>query len=63
MQDKILSRMGDGERLWIPASELKKDIAKGTNDAAERGKVQALTNEEQPDCKRYRANATTRRQT
>ena len=47
MQDKILTRMGDGERLWVDAPELKKDIAQGTADAAERGKVPALTNEEQ----------------
>ena len=26
MQDKILTRMGDGERLWIAAAELKERI-------------------------------------
>ena len=47
MQDKILTRMGDGERLWIDAAELKMDIAEGTADAAERGKVTALSETEQ----------------
>ena len=47
MQDKILTRMGDGERLWIDGLELKEDIAEGTADAAARGQVEALTEDEQ----------------
>ncbi len=47
MSDKILSRMGDGERLWMATSEVKEDIAAGTEDAARRAKVPQLTEEEQ----------------
>jgi len=47
MEDSILTRMGDGERLWLSASDIRKDIAEGTEDAAERGKVPVLTDAEQ----------------
>ena len=47
MQAQILTRMGDGERLWIPELELKEEIAEGTADAAERGGVAALSESEQ----------------
>ena len=47
MKNKILTRMGDGERLWFDGQALKEDIAEGTADAAERGKVPALSAEEQ----------------
>ncbi len=47
MSKKILTRMGDGERVWMSAEEVKEDILAGTEDAARRAKVQALTEEEQ----------------
>jgi dimethylamine---corrinoid protein Co-methyltransferase len=47
MPDKVLTRMGDGERLWMPAGEIREDIAAGTEDAAERGSVPPLTPGEQ----------------
>ncbi len=46
MSDKILTRMGDGERLRMSVSEIKEDIAAGTKDAARRGKIPQLTDEE-----------------
>ena len=47
MTNDILSRMGDGERLWMPAEEIREDIQDGTEDAAEKGGVPALTEAEQ----------------
>jgi dimethylamine--corrinoid protein Co-methyltransferase len=47
MKDKILTRMGDGERVWLSAAEIKEDIAAGTGDAARRAKVPPLTADEQ----------------
>jgi len=47
MRDDIFTRMGDGERLRMPAEEIKEDIAAGTADAARRAKVPQLTAEEQ----------------
>jgi len=47
MSDKILTRMGDGERLWMSASEVREDIAAGTEDAARRAKIPQLSEEEQ----------------
>jgi dimethylamine--corrinoid protein Co-methyltransferase len=47
MSEKILTRMGDGERVWLEAAELKEDIATGTEDAARKGKVPPLTADEQ----------------
>ena len=47
MKDKILTRMGDGERIWMAVSAIKEDIAAGTADAARRAKIPQLTNEEQ----------------
>lgn len=47
MSDKILTRMGDGERVWMTSSEIREDIADGTADAARRGKIPELTAEEQ----------------
>ncbi len=47
MSKQILSRMGDGERLWLDAAEVREDIAAGTADAAERGGVAPLTADEQ----------------
>jgi dimethylamine--corrinoid protein Co-methyltransferase len=47
MSDKILTRMGDGERLRMSASAVKEDIAAGSEDAARRAKISPLTEEEQ----------------
>jgi len=47
MSDKILTRMGDGERLEMSASAVKEDIAAGSEDAARRAKISSLTEEEQ----------------
>lgn len=47
MKNKILSRMGDGERVWFDADEVRDDISAGTADAARRAKIPLLTAEEQ----------------
>jgi dimethylamine--corrinoid protein Co-methyltransferase len=47
MGKEILTRMGDGERLWLPAEEIREDIQDGTEDAAAKGGVSALTEAEQ----------------
>ena len=47
MNNKILTRMGDGERVWLTADEIKEDIAAGVEDAARRAKIPSLTEEEQ----------------
>ncbi len=47
MHNDVLTRMGDGERLWMPAEEVKEDIQAGTEDAARRGEIPALSPEEQ----------------
>jgi dimethylamine--corrinoid protein Co-methyltransferase len=46
MTDAISTRMGDGERVTMPASELEEEILAGTEDAAEKGRVPRLTEEE-----------------
>lgn len=47
MSEPILTRMGDGERLFMPAEQVREDIRAGTEDAAERAKVPALSAGEQ----------------
>ncbi len=47
MENKILTRMGDGERLWMAAEEIRQDIAAGTADAADRGGIAELDADEQ----------------
>jgi len=47
LSDKILTRMGDGERVRMTPSEIKADIQDGTADASKRAKVPELTAEEQ----------------
>ena len=39
MQDKIVTRMGDGARVKLPAEQIKEEILAGTQDAADRGKI------------------------
>lgn len=46
MSDDIFTRMGDGERLRMPALEVKEDIESGTEDAARKGKIPSLKGEE-----------------
>jgi dimethylamine--corrinoid protein Co-methyltransferase len=46
MTDKILTRMGDGERVALPASEVKDDIAAGIRDAAQNADIPELTDDE-----------------
>ena len=47
MSDKVLTRMGDGERLWKTPSEVREEIKEGTVDAASRGGIPELSGEEQ----------------
>jgi dimethylamine--corrinoid protein Co-methyltransferase len=47
MVDKIFIRMGDGERIELPVSEVREDILMGTRDASQRGKIPELTSAEQ----------------
>ena len=47
MSKKILTRMGDGERVWMSASELRTDSQEGTADAAKRGRITPLPQEAQ----------------
>jgi len=47
MSEKILTRMGDGERVWMTAAEVKEDIQDGTADAAKRARVPELSAAEQ----------------
>ncbi len=46
MSKQILTRMGDGERLWMKASDVKADIADGTADAADRGGIPEISDAE-----------------
>jgi dimethylamine---corrinoid protein Co-methyltransferase len=47
MSEKILTRMGDGERVWMTAAEVKEDIQDGTADAAKRARIPELSAAEQ----------------
>ena len=47
MTKQILTRMGDGERLWMDVEDVMDDIQAGTEDAAGRIHVSPLTAEEQ----------------
>jgi dimethylamine---corrinoid protein Co-methyltransferase len=46
MQNKIFTRMGDGERVCMSAEALKEDILTGTRDAARRADIPELTSDE-----------------
>ena len=46
MKKSILTRMGDGERIWLNDKEIKDDIDRGTVDAAERAAVPELSDED-----------------
>ena len=47
MSEKFSTRMGDGERVWMDAAEIRADIKDGTADAAERAGIPELTKDEQ----------------
>jgi len=47
MSEKILTRMGDGERVWMTPLEVREDIQNGTADASKRAGIPELTAEEQ----------------
>ncbi|MBT8397950.1 MAG: [dimethylamine--corrinoid protein] Co-methyltransferase, partial [Gemmatimonadetes bacterium] len=49
MSDAISTRMGDGERITMPASELRDEILAGTEDASEKGQVPQLAEGEQEE--------------
>lgn len=46
MTDKMLVRMGDGERISMSADQVKADLLAGTRDAAERAEIPELTSDE-----------------
>ena len=46
MQNKIMTRMGDGELVSMSAEEIKADIEDATHDAARRAEIPQLTAEE-----------------
>jgi dimethylamine--corrinoid protein Co-methyltransferase len=47
MSEEVLTRMGDGERVWMTPSEIKEDIQAGSADAARRAGIAELTAAEQ----------------
>jgi dimethylamine--corrinoid protein Co-methyltransferase len=46
MTDKLLVRMGDGERITMSADQVKADLQAGTRDAAKRAEIPELTPDE-----------------
>jgi dimethylamine--corrinoid protein Co-methyltransferase len=46
MKDAILTRMGDGELVSMPAGDIKEDIQAATQDAARRAEIPELNTEE-----------------
>ena len=46
MQNKIYTRMGDGERLLMSAEEIKEDIQAATQEAAGRAEIPELSPED-----------------
>jgi dimethylamine--corrinoid protein Co-methyltransferase len=46
MENRILTRMGDGERIRLSESDIRADIDEGTADAAKRAGIPALTDDE-----------------
>jgi dimethylamine---corrinoid protein Co-methyltransferase len=47
VNERILTRMGDGEQVALPAEEIRADLAEGSLDAAERAQIPALDDDEQ----------------
>ena len=46
MPENILTRMGDGERVSMPADEVKEELLLGTQEAAQDGEIPELTPED-----------------
>jgi len=46
MQDHILTRMGDGQRVSLSRGQVKEDLWAGTRDAAQRAEIPELTADE-----------------
>ncbi len=46
MKNEIVTRMGDGERIFMPAREIKEDLLQGMKEAAVNGKVPELSPED-----------------
>ncbi len=46
MGKEILTRMGDGARVSMPADQLKEDLAAGAGDAAAKGGIPGLTSDD-----------------
>lgn len=46
MSDRIWTRMGDGERVSMTPAEVKEDLLAGTQDAADKGRIPELSQEE-----------------
>ena len=44
--EKIVTRMGDGSRIEMSAAEIQEELEAGAQDAADRAKVSALTDDE-----------------
>ena len=47
MSKEIKTRMGDGELITMSVDELREEIYQGSKDAAERGKIPELSQEDQ----------------
>jgi hypothetical protein len=46
MAEKIFTRMGDGSGIFLSPEDIRYDLEEGTKDAANRGKIPELTQEE-----------------
>ncbi|CEO88978.1 Dimethylamine methyltransferase MtbB3 (fragment) [Syntrophaceticus schinkii] len=44
--EKVFTRMGDGSAVWLSKEEVRHELEEGANDAADRGKIPSLTQEE-----------------
>jgi dimethylamine--corrinoid protein Co-methyltransferase len=44
--DKIVTRYGDGTLVEMTETQLMKDLIAGTQDAADRGRIDAVTQDE-----------------
>lgn len=43
MRDRILTRMGDGQRIEMSCDQIKEELLTGTRDAAQRAEISELT--------------------
>ncbi len=43
MRDRILTRMGDGQRIVMSSDRIKEELLIGTQDAAQRAEISELT--------------------